>query len=212
MRNASARTVVAVALVVVAVGVVVVALLLNRGTAAEPPRADGEDQPVQLITPSAPGESTPEASPSDSPKATPSTSASGDITPKGLTAEELVMTAAQTMTTWNATEDRSETAAYRRALPLFVEDYEQIFTAPQRPTLPAEWREAAKNEAVSVPEVEITGSSKQGEATIYQVVTTWTWTDHDGWELDAGPKHMQFQVRPEGQDFIIENWSENGFQ
>lgn len=218
MRTASARTFVVVAAVLVVVGVVVGIVWLNRDAAAEPAEQGRTEPPIEVITPSSPAASTVPASPSASsettatPEEVPGVPEAGDISREGLTAEELVIAAAETMTTWDSAVDSSETDAYRRALPLFAEEYEEIFTAPQKPTLPAEWREAAKNEAVSVPEVEITQTSEQGENTLYQVIATWTWTDGEGWELDAGPKYMEFQVRPDGEDFIIENWSENGLQ
>ena len=217
MRTASARTFVVVAAVLVVVGVVVGIVWLNRDAAAEPVEQGRTEPPVEVITPSSPAASTVPASPSASsatasPEGVPGVPEAGDISREGLTAEELVITAAETMTTWDSAADSSETDAYRRALPLFAEEYDEIFVAPQKPTLPAEWREAAKNEAVSVPEVEITQTSEQGESTLFQVVATWTWTDDEGWELDAGPKYMEFQVRPDGEDFIIENWSENGLQ
>lgn len=214
MKTASARIVIVVA--AVAVAVLVVLVMVNRSPAQELEAAPTESQPVKLITPSAPAQSdepTAESSASSSPEpSTATVPARSEISRKGLTAEELVIKAAETMTTWAAAEDRSETDAYRRALPLFVAEYKEIFVAPQRSTVPAEWREAAKHEAISVPEVEIMGSSKQGKATNYQLVVTWTWMDNDGWELDAGPKTMEFQVIPKGKDFIIENWSENGLQ
>lgn len=215
MRTASARTFVVVAAVLVVVGVVVGIVWLNRDAAAEPVEPGRTETPIEVITPSSPAASTVPASPSASSEATVTPEGvpeAGDISREGLTAEELVIAAAETMTTWDSAVDSSETDAYRRVLPLFAEEYEEIFIAPQKPTLPAEWREAAKNEAVSVPEVEITQTSEQGESTLYQVIATWTWTDDEGWELDAGPKYMEFQVRPDGEDFIIENWSENGLQ
>jgi hypothetical protein len=49
----------------------------------------------------------------------------------------MVFTVAETMTIWAASEDRSETDACRRALPLFVDEHEDLFSAPQRPTASA---------------------------------------------------------------------------
>lgn len=215
MNTASARTLTVVAVAILAV-VLVVLVVVNRSPAQEPEAAPTESQPVELITPSAPAQSDePTADSSASSSSEPSTAtvpARSEISREGLTAEELVIKAAETMTTWDATKDRSETDAYRRALPLFVPEYKDIFIAPEKPTLPAAWREAAEREAVSVPEVQVIGSNKQGKATHYQVIVTWTWTDNDGWELSDGPRSMEFQVIPKGKDFIIENWSENGLQ
>src|SRR5699024_7944178 len=65
-----------------------------------------------------------------------SSSSPGGLTRQGMTAEELVTTAARTMTTWDTTTDQSPTDAYRRALPLFVQEYDKIFVVPTKPVLP----------------------------------------------------------------------------
>lgn len=129
-----------------------------------------------------------------------------------MTGEELVTTAAQVMTTWDTTTDVSPTDAYRRALPLFVDEYKDIFVVPAKPVLPEDWWEAAEHVATSTPQVQITDTYPQGETTVYYVVAHWTWESDDGFELKAGPTHMTFQVAQDDIGFVIENWTQGQLQ
>ncbi|MDN6535003.1 MAG: hypothetical protein L0K63_12180, partial [Yaniella sp.] len=61
------------------------------------------------------------------------------VTPKDMDPQQLVLTAANIMTTWIANEDFSETDGYRRALNLFVDDFDEYFTPPQNPTHSYGW-------------------------------------------------------------------------
>lgn len=141
-----------------------------------------------------------------------SSSSPGGLTRHGMTAEELVTTAALTMTTWDTTTDQSPTDAYRRALPLFVQEYDKIFVVPTKPVLPPDWWAAAEHDATSTPRVQITDTYPQGEATLYYVVVHWSWKADNGFELNAGPKYMTFQVSQNDTGFVIENWTEEQLQ
>lgn len=141
-----------------------------------------------------------------------SSSSPDGLTRQGMTAEELVTTAARTMTTWDTTTDQSPTDAYRRALPLFVQEYEDIFVVPTKPVLPPDWWAAAEHDATSTPRVQITDTYPQGEATLYYVVVHWSWEADDGFDLDAGPTYMTFQVSQVDTGFVIENWTEELLQ
>ncbi|XKH52090.1 hypothetical protein LG284_08525 [Citricoccus nitrophenolicus] len=129
-----------------------------------------------------------------------------------MSAEELVTSAARTMTAWDTTTDQSPTHAYRRALPLFVQEYEDIFVVPAKPVLPPDWWAAAEHDATSNPRVLITDTYPQGEATLYYVVVHWSWEGDNGFELSAGPKYMTFQVSQDDSGFVIENWTEEQLQ
>ncbi|NUL44135.1 hypothetical protein F7P69_02840 [Cellulosimicrobium funkei] len=224
---------------VVSVGLLIIAGLINLfnpGTSS--PESDARmaqtaDSPT--TTPTGPGEPsvTPSSTPSstsppptgrawqtDGPASTshatgsPATSSSspGGLTRQGMTAEELVTTAARTMTTWDTTTDQSPTDAYRRALPLFTQEYDKIFVVPTKPVLPPDWWAAAEHDATSTPRVQITDTYPLGEATLYYVVAHWSWEDANGFELNAGPKYMTFQVSQDDTGFVIENWTEEQLQ
>ncbi|MFB9074335.1 hypothetical protein ACFFIO_07780 [Citricoccus parietis] len=141
-----------------------------------------------------------------------SSSSPGGLSRQGMTAEELVTTAARTMTTWDTTTDQSPTDAYRRALPLFVQEYENIFVVPTKPVLPPDWWAAAEHDATSTPRVQITDTYPHGEATLYYVVVHWSWEADNDFELNAGPKYMTFQVSQDDTGFVIENWTEEQLQ
>lgn len=131
---------------------------------------------------------------------------------EGLSPEELVEAAARTMVSWDTTIDTSETSAYIRALPLFVEEYEERFVVPERPVVPEEWWQAHEHQAASVPHVEITDVYDDGDSMTFQVLAHWTWVGDDDWSLRAGPKYMNFIVVPDGEDHIIQTFSENMLQ
>lgn len=131
---------------------------------------------------------------------------------EAMTSEELVTTAAQVMTTWDTSTDVSPTDGYRRALPLFVDEYKNIFVVPVKPVLPEDWWKAAEHDATSGPQVQITDTYPQGETTVYYVVAHWTWESDDGFELKAGPSHMTFQVVQDDIGFVIENWTQGQLQ
>ncbi|WMY80055.1 hypothetical protein [Citricoccus sp. I39-566] len=131
---------------------------------------------------------------------------------KGMSADELVTTAAQVMTTWDTTTDVSPTDGYRRALPLFVAEYRDIFVTPAKPALPRDWWEAAEREASSTPRVQITDTYAHGDTTTYYVVASWTWRSEDGWTLTPDPAHMTFQVTQDKTGPIIRNWTDQQLQ
>lgn len=224
---------------VVAVGLLIIAgliYLFNPGTsspesdarmaqtaewATTPPTGTGELSPTQSSTPSSTAPTrTQRAWQTDGPASTsnatgspPTSSSSPDgLTRQGMGAEELVTTAALTMTTWDTTTDQSPTDAYRRALPLFVQEYEKIFVVPTKPVLPPDWWAAAEHDATSTPRVQITDTYPQGEATLYYVVVHWSWEADDGFELEGGPTYMTFQVSQDETGFVIENWTEEQLQ
>jgi len=136
----------------------------------------------------------------------------GKLTRKGMSADELVTTAAQVMTTWDTTRDVSPTDGYRRALPLFVAEYRDIFVTPAKPALPPDWWEAAEHEANSTPRVQITDTYALGDTTTYYVVASWTWRSEDGWTLSPDPAHMTFQVAKDKTGYIIRNWTDQQLQ
>ncbi len=149
----------------------------------------------------------PPATASSSPAAT-----AGKLNRKGMSADELVTTAAHVMTTWDTTTDVSPADAYRRALPLFVDEYQDIFVTPAKPVLPQDWWKAAEHGAKSTPKVQITDTYPQGESTLYYVVAHWTWESNDGFDLSAGPQYMTFQVAQDDRGFVIENWTDDRLQ
>lgn len=137
----------------------------------------------------------------------PSPSASG-LSPGGLTDTELVTAAAATMTTWDTAADVSITNGYRRALPLFTDEWDEVFTVPAKPTVSPTWREAAGQKAVSDPAVEIINRTPTEEGIHYAVEIHVTWEGENDWRLqDPEPMRMTFLVAPDGDDFIIRNWS-----
>ncbi|WP_298041888.1 hypothetical protein [uncultured Citricoccus sp.] len=131
---------------------------------------------------------------------------------KGMSADELVTTAAQVMTTWDTTTDVSPTDAYRRALPLFVDNYQEIFVTPAKPVLPEDWWEAAEHDATSTSQVQVTDTYPQGDTTTYYVVASWTWQSGDGWTLTPDPAHMTFQVTKDQTGYVIQNWTDQQLQ
>ena len=144
--------------------------------------------------------------------ATPTAAPIMTLTREGLSAEELVTTAAGVMTTWDTTIDASPTDGYRRALPLFVDEYESIFVTPAKPVLPEDWWEAAEQDATSIPEVQITDTYLQGETATYYVVASWTWQSENGWTLTPEPKYMTFQVTTDETGYVIQNWTDQQLQ
>ncbi|MEO9249121.1 hypothetical protein ABDK96_15660 [Citricoccus nitrophenolicus] len=144
--------------------------------------------------------------------ATPAATPTAALTRKGLSADELVTTASEVMTTWDTTTDVSPTDGYRRALPLFVDEYKDIFVTPAKPVLPEDWWEAAEHDATSTPEVQITDTYPQGDTTTYYVVASWTWHSDDGWSLTPEPKYMTFQVTKDETGYVIQNWTDQQLQ
>ena len=171
MNTASARTLTVVAVAILAV-VLVVLVVVNRSPAQEPEAAPNASQAGELVTPSAPAqEDEPAAESSASSSPEPSTAtvpARSEISRKGLTAEELVIRAAETMTTWDAAKDRSETDAYRRGPPPVVSGFKEIFFCPPKPTPPARRRGGAGKEGHNRPEGAGSGSHKQEQGTHLQ--------------------------------------------
>lgn len=131
---------------------------------------------------------------------------------KGLSADALVTTAAEVMVTWDTATDVSPTDGYRRALPLFVDEYKDIFVTPAKPVLPEDWWIAAEHEASSTPQVQITDTYPQGNTTTYYVAASWTWRSNDGWTLTPDPKHMTFQVTRDSTGYVIQNWTDQQLQ
>ncbi|QCU77951.1 hypothetical protein E7744_06960 [Citricoccus sp. SGAir0253] len=189
---------------------------VNRTTA--PTATDAPPSPAHT-TPSpaaAPTDATTDRAWETTAPTTPTASApappTGTLTRKGMSADELVTTAAQVMTTWDTTRDVSPTDGYRRALPLFVAEYRDIFVTPTKPVLPKDWWEAAEHEATSTPRVQITDTYAHGDTTTYYVVASWTWRSEDGWTLNPDPAHMTFQVAKDKTGYIIRNWTDQQLQ
>jgi hypothetical protein len=212
-RFTLALIVIVVAVVLLTTGIV---YAVNRTT--EPDHTDGTPTTAETAAP-------PAAAPTDgaagmtwettAPPATASSSpavTARKLNRKGMSADELVTTAAQVMTTWDTTTDVSPTDGYRRALPLFVDEYQDIFVTPAKPVLPEDWWEAADHEAKSTPQVQITDTYPQGKSTLYYVVAHWTWKSDDGFDLSAGPKYMTFQITKDDSGFVIENWTDDRLQ
>jgi hypothetical protein len=178
---------------------------------ATPTIAESAASPSAAPTDAATGTAWETTAPPSTASSSPAATA-GKLDRKGMSADELVTTAAQVMTTWDTTTDVSPTDAYRRALPLFVDEYQDIFVTPAKPVLPEDWWEAAEHDAKSTPQVQITDTYPQGESTLYYVVAHWTWKSDDGFELSAGPKYMTFQITQDDSGFVIENWTDDRLQ
>lgn len=135
-----------------------------------------------------------------------------DITPEGMEPDELVITAANIMTTWIATEDASETHGYRRALNLFTDAYDELFTPPQNPIYTDAWWEATEHEGISVGWSTITDTYDEGDTIEYRVVTQPTWVGDDGWTQRDEERQWSFIVSKDGDDWIISNYINGAFQ
>ncbi|HRO95351.1 hypothetical protein [Citricoccus sp.] len=204
--------------IVVAVALLTTGVVYAVTRTAQPDTSDATPTTAETATP-------PSAAPSDAatgrawettaPPATASSSPeapAGKLKRKGMSADELVTTAAQVMTTWDTTTDVSPTDGYRRALPLFVDEYQDIFVTPAKPVLPEDWWEAAEHDAKSTPQVQITDTYPQGDITTYYVVASWTWQSEDGWTLTPDPAHMTFQVAKDRTGYVIQNWTDQQLQ
>lgn len=150
--------------------------------------------------------------PTEDPVRTDPSSASQGLSPAGMDPQELVSTAAELMTTWDTASDRSPTDGYRRALPLFVDEYEQLFTTPENPTVDDAWMEASRHEATSTPKVEIVSTSEVDGVHHYSVMVTWTWNGSDGYTKSSDQHPMTFIVKEDNGGYIIQNWSEGMIQ
>lgn len=136
-----------------------------------------------------------------------------DVTPKGMDPQELVITASNIMTTWIANEDFSETDGYRRALNLFVDDFDEYFTPPQNPSYTYGWRKAFDHDAATHPWSVITDIYEEGDDFIeMRVITQPTWVSEEGWTLRDDERQWVFHVGRDGDDWIIKNFTEGGFQ
>lgn len=135
-----------------------------------------------------------------------------DATPEGLEPDELVLTAANIMQSWIANEDTSMTVGYRRALNLFVDDFDEIFTPPENPVYPQEWWNAMEHEGVSIGWSTITDSYDDGDTIEYRVVAFPNWVGDDGWSQQGDDAEWTFVVEQDGSDWIIANFTEGGFQ
>lgn len=206
------------------IAIVVAVVLLTTGIVyavnrtAQPDATDATSTPAETAA-------SPSAAPTDAatgtawettaPPATVSSSSAvtaGKLDRKGMSADELVTTAARVMTTWDTTKDVSPTDGYRRALPLFVDEYQDIFVTPAKPVLPEDWWEAAEHDAKSTPQVQITDTYPQGDTTTYYVVASWTWQSEDDWNLTPDPAHMTFQVAKDKTGYVIQNWTDQQLQ
>lgn len=125
-----------------------------------------------------------------------------------MTPEDVVIAAARIMTTWDTTEDASPTEGYRRALPLFVDEYDELFTVPENPTLPADWREASNHNAVSTSRAEVTDTYDEGGTITLYVLVTWTWHGDNNWSSTPDPARFTFQIAKENHGPIINNWTD----
>jgi hypothetical protein len=208
----------------VLVAIVVAVVLLTTGIVYAVNRTGQPDAADATPTP-AESAASPSAAPTEAATGrawettTPPTTVSSSPVPstkkldrKGMSADELVTTAAQIMTTWDTTTDVSPTDAYRRALPLFVDEYQDIFVTPAKPVLPEDWWEAAEHDATSTSQVQITDTYPQGDTTTYYVVASWTWQSEDGWTLTPDPAHMTFQVVKDKTGYFIHNWTDQQLQ
>lgn len=135
-----------------------------------------------------------------------------NVSPKGMEPDDLVITAANIMSTWIANEDASMTVAYRRALNLFVDEYDELFTPPENPIYPESWWSAMDHNGISVGWSHITTEYDDGDTRTYQVVSIPNWVGDDGWTLRGDEQHWSFIVQRDGDDWIISNFTEGGFQ
>ena len=205
--------------IIAAVALLICAIIYLFSRPSEPAATAPTEAAVETTTPSfspstidtgSAWEATTPATTSE--PATPTAAATMTLTREGLNADELVTTAAGVMTTWDTTTDASPTDGYRRALPLFVDEYENIFVAPAKAVLPEDWWEAAKQDAASIPEVQITDTYLQGKTATYYVVASWTWQSENGWTLTPEPKYMTFQVTTDETGYVIQNWTDQQLQ
>lgn len=200
-------------LIIMLLGIAIYAL-------SRPAPAPDEDTTPQTAAPSVSSSPTPNSpqawQTTAAPTATTSQSShantSESASPQNLTGKELVTTAAEIMTTWDTTNDRSPTDGYRRALEHFVDAYEDIFVTPENPILPPHWREAAQHNASSTSQAQVTDVYEEGSSTTYYVVVEWTWTGDDGWETTPPPAHWTFQTSTDTDADVIRNWSDRGLQ
>lgn len=146
------------------------------------------------------------------PQPAPTAARPSDLNRRGMDPEELVTAAAQVMTTWDTTKDLSPSDGRRRALPLFVDEYQDIFVTPEKPVLPEDWWEAAEHDARSTAQVHITDTYSQGGTRTYYLVVSWTWHSEGGWTLTPDPEHMTFQVSMDEIGYVIQNWTNQQLQ
>lgn len=135
-----------------------------------------------------------------------------NVSRKGMEPDDLVITAANIMSTWIANKDTSLTVAYRRALNLFDDDFDEIFTPPEKPVYPESWWNAMDHNAISIGWSHITDEFDEGDTKTYQVVSIPNWVGDDGWTLRGDEQHWTFIVEQDGADWIIRNFTEGGFQ
>lgn len=215
MNRATWYRIILIASTVLIVALLAVAIyaLSRPGPTSDPtPETSGptvSESPTPQSTPAWQTTSEP-ATPTNTASAT--TDPSESPTEKNLTGADLVVAAAETMTTWDTTSDRSPTDGYRRALEHFVDDYEEIFVTPENPTLSPEWREAAQHNATSTSRAQVTDTYEEGSSTTYYVVVEWTWTGDDGWETTPPPARWTFQTSNDTDADVIRNWSDRGLQ
>lgn len=217
MRSTRFATALVATIAIVALLIVGIVYLFSRPP--EPAATAPTDAAVATATPSSSLSTTDTGSAwqattpaTSSASTTPVATPTAALTRKGLSADELVTTAAKVMTTWDTTTDVSPTDGYRRALPLFVNEYKDIFVTPAKPVLPEDWWEAAAHDATSTPEVQVTDTYPEGDTTTYYVVASWTWQSDDGWALTPEPKYMTFQVTRDKTGYVIRNWTDQQLQ
>ncbi|MGM7669281.1 hypothetical protein [Microbacterium sp. A93] len=215
----SARFTIALVAVITVVTILIVGIVALFSRPLAPHVAGPTDASVTTAAPSSSPSTTETSSAwqaatpaTTAPPATPTAAPTAALKRKGLSADELVNTAAEVMTTWDTTTDISPTDGYRRALPLFVDEYKSIFVTPAKPVLPEDWWEAAEHDATSRPEVQVTDTYPQGDTTTYYVVASWTWQNDHGWTLTPEPKYMTFQVTKDKTGYVIQNWTDQQLQ
>lgn len=112
------------------------------------------------------------------------------------TAEEVALLAASVMTTWAPAEDLNQTEAEKRARELMTDQRADEVAGPQRPASGELWKQAATEDATSVPMVEINEATEVQEETV-SVIATWSWSDPEGTIIASDPTRriFYFQIK-----------------
>lgn len=113
------------------------------------------------------------------------------LSSQGKTAREVALLAASVMTTWAPAEDLNQTEAEKRARGLMTEQRADDVAGPQRPASGKLWRQAATEDATSVPMVELNQATEVQDGTI-SVIATWSWSDPEGRIIASDPTRRIF--------------------
>lgn len=103
--------------------------------------------------------------------------------------QRIALDAAKIMTTWTPATDTTRTDAELRARHLMTPERAAAVIAPQKPTGGAEWAQAQKANATSVPTVEVNDAV---DGNVVEVHATWTWRTPDGAELPNQPRTVRY--------------------